>query len=150
MGIHPRLVYTAAVDGFAADLNAGQLNALRHPPNVACVEGDVPARLATTQTPATWGIDRVDQHPLPLSNSFTCTSARRGVRIYVLDTGVRRTHAQFGGRVQYIASPANGNFVGDATAAPRTATGTAPTWPARPREPRTGWPGWRWCGRGGW
>ena len=116
MGIHPRFVYTAALDGFAADLNAGQLNALRHHPNVAYVEADAPARLATTQSPATWGIDRIDQHPLPLSNSFTYTSAGQGVRIYVLDTGVRRTHTQFGGRVQYMASPASGNFVGDAYA----------------------------------
>jgi subtilisin family serine protease len=114
MGIHPRAVFTAAVNGFAAELNAGQLNAVRHSRQVAYVEPDAAARLETTQTPATWGIDRIDQTNLPLSNSFTYTSAGRGVRIYVLDTGVRKTHTEFGGRVQYIASPANGNFVGDA------------------------------------
>lgn len=114
MGIRPRDVYTAAVNGFAADLNAGQLNALRHNPRVAYVEPDAAAHLATTQSPATWGIDRIDQHNLPLSNSFTYTSAGRAVRIYVLDTGVRRTHAEFGGRAAYIGNATGGNFVGDA------------------------------------
>jgi subtilisin family serine protease len=114
MGIHPRNVYTAALNGFAADLNAGQLNALRHNPRVAYVEPDAPARLATTQSPATWGIDRIDQSNLPLSNSFTYTSQGRGVRIYVLDTGVRLTHTEFGGRAAYIGNGTGGNFVGDA------------------------------------
>ena len=114
LGIKPRNVYTAAVNGFAADLSAGQLNALRHNPRVAYVEPDAPARLATTQSPVTWGLDRIDQANLPLSNSFTYTSGGRGVRIYVLDTGVRLTHTEFGGRAAYISNGTGGNFVGDA------------------------------------
>ena len=41
-GISPRYVYTAAVNGFAAALNQGQLTALRHNPNVAYIEADQP------------------------------------------------------------------------------------------------------------
>ncbi|HLM67271.1 MAG TPA: protease inhibitor I9 family protein, partial [Longimicrobium sp.] len=64
-GIHPRHVYTAALNGFSATLNPGQLNALRHHPAVDYVEPDAEARLMTTQYFATWGIDRIDQRDLP-------------------------------------------------------------------------------------
>src|SRR5688500_18136621 len=39
-GVSPRYVYTTAVNGFAAGLNQGQLNALQHNPNVAYIEQD--------------------------------------------------------------------------------------------------------------
>ena len=113
-GVRPRFVYTAALNGFAATLNAGQLNALRHNPNVAYIESDAPARLMwTTQSPATWGIDRIDQRDRPLGNSFTYTSTGKGVIVYVLDTGIRKTHAELGGRAYYIPNGAGGDFVGD-------------------------------------
>jgi subtilisin family serine protease len=114
MGIRPRHVYTAALNGFAATLNAGQLNALRHNPAVDYIETDAPARLMTTQSPATWGIDRIDQRDRPLSGSYTYGSNGKGVIVYVLDTGVRKTHLEFKGRAYYIPNGANGDFVGDA------------------------------------
>jgi subtilisin family serine protease len=40
MGIRPQLVYTAALNGFSAVLNQGQLNALRHNRNVDYIEPD--------------------------------------------------------------------------------------------------------------
>lgn len=40
MGIRPNLVYEAALNGFAAELNSGQLNALRRNPNVSYIESD--------------------------------------------------------------------------------------------------------------
>jgi hypothetical protein len=36
------------------------------------------------------------------------------VNVYILDTGIRKTHAQFGVRANYIANGLGGNFVGDA------------------------------------
>ena len=113
LGINPNRVYTASLQGFAATLTAGQLNALRHNPAVAYVEPDAPAQMFTTQFFPVWGLDRIDQHPLPLNNRFIYTSMGTGVRIYVLDTGIRKTHAQFGTRAQYIANGAGGDFVGD-------------------------------------
>lgn len=46
MGIRPQLVYTAALSGFSAELNQGQLNALRHNPNVDYIEPDQVMMLA--------------------------------------------------------------------------------------------------------
>jgi subtilisin family serine protease len=52
----------------------------------------------TTQTGATWGLDRVDQRNRPLSGSFTYFNTGAGVTAYVIDTGIRFAHSQFGGR----------------------------------------------------
>jgi subtilisin family serine protease len=52
----------------------------------------------TTQTGATWGIDRIDQRSLPLSGTYTYFATGSGVTAYIIDTGIRFTHTQFGGR----------------------------------------------------
>jgi subtilisin family serine protease len=98
-GVSPRFVYTATVNGFAATLNAGQLNALRHNPAVSYVEQDQPVQASTIQTSATWGLDRIDQQNLPLSTTFSYINTGLGVRAYIVDTGIRLTHTQFAGRV---------------------------------------------------
>ena len=112
-GVSPRFVYTAALNGFAATLNQGQLTALRHNPAVAYIEADAPVQLFVTQTGATWGIDRIDQRDTPLSTTYTYTSTGAGVNVYVLDTGIRPTHVEFAGRANYIPNGSSGDFVGD-------------------------------------
>ena len=91
-------VYTHALEGFSVALPAGQLDALRALPGVAYVERDGVVRASTTQPNATWGIDRTDQRALPLSTTFTYTATGAGVTAYIVDTGIRRSHAEFGGR----------------------------------------------------
>ena len=97
-GVSPRFVYTSALNGFSAELNAGQLNALRHNPAVAYVEQDQRAEVLTTQSGATWGLDRIDQRALPLSGTYTYTSTGTGVYAYIIDTGIQANHPNFGTR----------------------------------------------------
>jgi subtilisin family serine protease len=65
---------------------------------------------ATTQNGATWGLDRIDQGTLPLSDTFTYTSTGTAVNAYVIDTGVRTTHSQFGGRAINGADTVDGTL----------------------------------------
>jgi subtilisin family serine protease len=109
-GVDPRYVYTAALNGFAATLNQGKLNALSHNPSVAYIEQDARVTASATQTGATWGIDRIDQRYLPLNGTYTYTPTGAGVRAYILDTGILTSHTQFAGRasVGYDAYGGNG------------------------------------------
>jgi subtilisin family serine protease len=108
-GVSPSFVYTAAVNGFAAELNAGQLNALQHNPNVAYVEQDQVYQADATQSGATWGIDRIDQRNRPLSGTYTYTTTASTVYAYVIDTGIYASHSQFGGRASNVYDALGGN-----------------------------------------
>src|SRR5262249_35574861 len=93
----PHFVYNAALNGFAARLNPGQLNALQHNPNVDYIEPDQEATIDTTQTSATWGLDRIDQRSLPLSGTYTYNHTASNVYAYIIDTGIHTSHPDFGG-----------------------------------------------------
>jgi subtilisin family serine protease len=90
--------YDAALNGFAAVLPERAVEALRLHPAVDFIEVDQTVQLEATQSPATWGIDRIDQRALPLSNSFTYSATGSGVTAYIIDTGIRFSHNDFGGR----------------------------------------------------
>src|ERR671932_477577 len=91
-------VYSHALKGYSLTLPAAAVARLAQEPQVAYVERDGVMKADTTQTGATWGIDRIDQRSLPLSGTFTYTAAGSGVKAYIIDTGIRYTHTQFGGR----------------------------------------------------
>ena len=50
---------------------------------------------ATNQTSAPWQLARIDQTGLPVGTTYSYRYTGAGVRIYLLDTGVRITHDEF-------------------------------------------------------
>ena len=97
-GARPGRVYEAAIDGYTARLTAAEAAELAAQPGVVDVERDRVVSLAVTQTNAPWGLDRIDQRDRPLSTTYTYTRTGAGVRAYVIDTGIRFAHSDFGGR----------------------------------------------------
>jgi subtilisin family serine protease len=95
-----RYTYQHALKGFAARMSAQAAAALARNPNVAFVEQDQEVFLSATQTGATWGIDRIDQKALPLSGTYTYAATGVGVNAYIIDTGIRFSHSEFGGRAK--------------------------------------------------
>lgn len=91
-------VYRHAIKGYVASLTTLQAAALQADARVAYVEPDATIQADTTQTGATWGLDRIDQRNRPLSGTYSYTSTGAGVTAYIVDTGIRFSHAEFGGR----------------------------------------------------
>ena len=93
MGIRPNHVYEVALNGFAATLNDGQLNALRRNPNVEYIEMDGIASVPTPRVDARpgggggggqttpWGITRVGG-----------AGDGTGKTAWVIDTGIDLDH----------------------------------------------------------
>jgi subtilisin family serine protease len=97
-GIRPDFVYSQALTGFAGQISDAARDGLLKDGRVRRVEADGIATLVTTQTNATWGIDRIDQRALPLTSTFNYVSTGKGVTAYVLDSGIHADHSEFGGR----------------------------------------------------
>ncbi len=98
-GAEVQHVYEHALKGYAASIAEGSLGAVAADGRVAYIERDAEMTASTTQAGATWGLDRIDQRSLPLSGTFTYTSTGAGVKAYIIDTGIRASHNEFGGRV---------------------------------------------------
>ncbi len=91
------------LNGLAAHLPAAALHGVRAHPDVAFVEANrrltVESMTVLPPTPY-WNLDRIDQRDLPLDglyeNAHGFTGA--GVNVYIISSGIRKTHVEFGGR----------------------------------------------------
>jgi subtilisin family serine protease len=102
-------VWQHALHGFALRGSAETAAKIAGDQRVAYVQQDEVIKIATTQSPTpSWGLDRIDQRDYPLDNSYTFSTAASTVNAYVIDTGIRTTHVDFGGRAVFAA-----NFAGD-------------------------------------
>ena len=109
-----RYIYENALKGYAATFSEDQLGALAADRRVASIERDGVMTAFTTQTnPPSWGLDRIDQRTLPLDHSYSYTSTGAGVDAYIIDTGIRKSHVEFGGRASVgtdtVGDGQNGN-----------------------------------------
>ncbi len=98
-GVMPKAVMTHAINGFVATLTPAQVAVLNADPNVNSIEPDRVVGITATQEGATWGLDRIDQADLPLNTTYVYNFLVTPVTAYIIDTGIRPDHAEFGGRV---------------------------------------------------
>jgi subtilisin family serine protease len=100
LGADVRFVYRYALHGYAATFTDAALAAVRRDPDVRLVERDRVLSLTGTQPSPPWGVDRIDQRA-GTNASYTWSADGAGVRAYIIDTGIRYTHSDFGGRAVY-------------------------------------------------
>jgi len=98
-GAKVEFTYSAALRGFAGAMSERAAKRLAADPDVAYVAQNHSVSIAATQSPVpSWGLDRIDQRDLPLNNSYTYPNTASNVTAYIIDTGIRTTHQDFGGR----------------------------------------------------
>jgi subtilisin family serine protease len=91
--------YEHSLRGFAARMTEEQARALASLPEVAYVEEDGEVTTAETQwNLPSWGLDRIDERDRPLEGAYSYSPSGWGVNVYVIDTGIRTSHWEFGGR----------------------------------------------------
>jgi aqualysin 1 len=95
-------VYAHAINGFSARMSDTQAVALSEDPRVRFVEEDSTMFATATQSNPPWGLDRIGQRDLPLNQTYSYTTTGNGVNAYIIDTGIRTTHTQFGGRASRV------------------------------------------------
>jgi subtilisin family serine protease len=102
-------VYKHALNGFSVEMSEADAEAMSQDYRVAFVEEDGIMTADATQTNPPWGLDRIDQRNLPLNATYNYNWTGSGVRAYIIDTGIRTSHTQFGGRASNVFDAFGGN-----------------------------------------
>jgi len=108
----PDHIYNYALKGFSIRIPESAARALSNNPRVAYVEADSFVVATGLEFNAPWNISRIDQRsgadPYYFYNSSP-TGAGAGVNVYIIDTGIRTTHQEFGGRASVAVDFLGGN-----------------------------------------
>jgi subtilisin family serine protease len=98
-----KATWSDALNGYSATMSERQAKRLAADPAVAYVEQDQVFRLSVDQlNPPSWGLNRIDQRTLPLDNLYRHNpTGTENVTAYIIDTGIRITHTNFGGRATW-------------------------------------------------
>jgi aqualysin 1 len=135
-GVRAKFRYGVALKGFAADLPPQAVDAIARNPNVAYVEPDLEVfAIGSTEgsqslVSSQWGLDRIDQRVRTRDHLYTWENTGAGVEAYILDTGIRYAHTEFGGRASLFGdyvqdgSPYLGDCHGHGTHVAGTVGGT--------------------------
>ena len=102
-------VYQHALNGFAIEMTEEDAERLSQDFRVKYVEEDGVVTADATQSNPPWGLDRIDQRNRPLNAIYTFNWTGAGVTAYVIDTGIRTAHTQFGGRAANVFDAFGGN-----------------------------------------
>lgn len=95
-------VYKHALNGFSVEMSEADAEEMAQDYRVLFVEEDGVVTADATQSNPPWGLDRIDQRNRPLSGTYTYNWTGSGVRAYIIDTGIRTAHTQFGGRASNV------------------------------------------------
>jgi len=101
--------FGTVMHGFSAAVSDEDVDSLRSDPDVESIEPDRYVHQLGTETGMGWALDRVDQHAMPLNGAFAYGATGAGVNIYIVDGGIRYTHAEFGGRAHFAFDALGGN-----------------------------------------
>lgn len=111
--------FTVALNGGVMRMNEAKAKALANHPFISYIEQDsvvqliVPTSLSSQSPTPSWGLDRIDQQSLPLNSTYNYNNDGSGVSTYVIDTGIRITHTEFGGRATHGFDAINDGYNGN-------------------------------------
>jgi subtilisin family serine protease len=122
-----------ALKGYAARAGAGALLEIRRNPAVEFVSANAQVRASGQEqcspySSCGWGLDRIDQPGAALDGRYNYPSnVASNVTVYILDSGIRTTHTDFGGRASWghdFVDGSNQDCNGHGTHVASTAVGT--------------------------
>ncbi|WP_433323458.1 S8 family peptidase [Spirillospora sp. CA-294931] len=95
--------YSVTLNGYAVKkMSEGQAKKLAADPSVKAVYEDGTTRAAGEQpNPPSWGLDMVDQKTHTLDKKYVYPNTADSVTAYVIDSGVKKDHSEFEGRVSF-------------------------------------------------
>jgi len=107
--------HKGAFNGYAGVFSQAILDALKQDDRIASVEEDVIGHIdAVQKSPADWGLARISERKLDLSQDYTYDDkAGQGITVYVLDTGIDLQHSEFTGRISFGANFISGEAPDD-------------------------------------